>query len=293
MENTKIAVFDVSAIQAEQKNNLEDLVLQGLILVRRAVAMASPDQTTIHADFTEAQYFDHTGWVIEETARRIQALSPGWRVTPCTLSGQMIGLERTPTSAEQTAEIVNGAGGFDVSTILIESRAALEPLVLEGLEEVRKAVAENVHNDREIYVPLFGEKRVAPNSWVIEEIARRIQQLSPDWMVKAYTMAGQMIGLQRKPNATEPPAADAGGFDVSAALQQRLVDNEPAIAAAVEAVRHHLSRMSHEPENFELEFPGGRFTGYVLRQAALRIQACSPEWKVSAFHFSILGDRKR
>src|SRR5208283_3260599 len=100
------------------------------------------------------------------------------------------------------------------------------------LSTVRQAVSEADPDCNNIGVDVCADVPDFLIDWVLDEAARRIEVLSPDWIVTASTGARTRIVMVRRTNNHDLAQGFAtGGFNVTALQRQKLVEAGPAIQA--------------------------------------------------------------
>lgn len=169
----------------ERRKRLESLVIEGLVLVRQAVALSVPDESQFELALPGSRF---TRFHAEEIARRIQILSHGWIIsTDCSGGNPVITLVRLESSALP----VGTAAGFDVSEVqrhmLVEASPAIEAAISAVTDHFRQ-----FGRDPEAWEVQF--PAASPDFFVLRQAARRIQEFSADWTIEAHETTRTITG---------------------------------------------------------------------------------------------------
>jgi len=166
--------------------------------------------------------------------------------------------------------------GFHIERPSIE-HSEFETLVVQGLSLMKNAVAQSDPDESsfELALPTLTDAR--DTRLVADEVARRIQVLSPGWDVWANSCgASNLIMAQRIQWGRGTGSRLAAGFDISDVQNDKLIEAGPAIIAAVTIVQLQTKAVGTDKDSWEVQFPTNGPSLFVLRQAARRMQYYSP-----------------
>jgi hypothetical protein len=175
-------------------------------------------------------------------------------------------LHKTTTTTNHPAQVSKPENGF-------------EECVRIGLAVAHGLVFDSDPQSTELQIRLPFQCPPAELAAVRQEIARRIQVYSPDWVVTASQLAEHSI-LMRRVNARNQ-TAKAGGFGITEVHHEALQHAEAAISAVVTEVQAHFYHRGRTTDGFKVQFNSDT-PFYVLQQAARRMQCYSSDWEIVA-----------